>query len=294
MSTQQPLQTAPSKPASLPARVWQQPSGKVGAVLTGFMVLAAIFGYLFAETITGYSPTESIGQPFESIGVFGTDGQGRSVASRVLAGGLALLWYATAATAIGVVLGTLLGAIAGYVGGVVDFVMMRINDAMQAFPPLVLALLAIVIFGPSGLVLTLVIGLAQASRVVRVARSATQSVTSQDYVLAAQLYGMPRRQIFSREILPNITGPVAVEAGLRFASAIVTIAALSFVGLGVQPPSADWGLMINENLVALPLHPWGVILPVIAVAILTVGTTLLAYALARAGATTATQTRGRR
>src|SRR5690625_4327600 len=220
MSVHQPLQTAPPKPASLPARVWRQPSGKVGIVLTGFMVLVAILGYLFAEAITGYSPTEFIGQPFESIGLFGTDGQGRSVASRVLAGGLALLWYATAATAIGVVVGTLLGAIAGYAGGVVDFVMMRINDALQALPQLVLALLAILIFGSSGLVLTLVIGLAQASRVVRVARSATQSVTSQDYVLAAQMYGMPRRPILSREILANITGPRPVGSGLRFTYAI--------------------------------------------------------------------------
>src|SRR5690625_895270 len=180
MSVHQPLQTTPPKPGSLPARVWDQSSGRVGIILTGFMVLVAIFGYLFAEAITGYSPTEAIGQPFETIGVFETDGQVRSVASRVLAGGLALLWYATAATAIGVVLGTLIGATAGYVGGALDFVIMRINDAMQAFPQLVLALLAIVIFGPSGLVLTLIIGLAQAPRVVRVARSATQSVISQD------------------------------------------------------------------------------------------------------------------
>src|SRR5690625_7971325 len=85
MSVHQPLQTTPPKPGSLPARVWDQSSGRVGAVLTGFMVLVAIFGYLFAEAITGYSPIESIGQPFESTGVFGTDGQGRSVASRVLA-----------------------------------------------------------------------------------------------------------------------------------------------------------------------------------------------------------------
>ncbi|WP_082911593.1 ABC transporter permease [Enteractinococcus helveticum] len=290
MSQAEALKTSGSKPQPLLVRVWQQPSGKVGTILTVFIILLAVIGYLFAEAIAGYSPTEFMGQPFESIGLFGTDDLGRSVASRFLTGGLALLWYSVAATAIGVVLGSIMGMIAAYSGGVTDSIIMRTNDVVLAFPQLVLALLAIVIFGPTGWVLVLVIGFTHAPRVARVARAATLSVTSQDYILAAQMYAMPRWQILSREIFPNITGPIAVETGLRLTYSIGTIASLSFLGLGMQPPTADWGLMINENRIALSIQPWGVLLPVIAIAILTIGTNLLADAIARATATTATQT----
>lgn len=274
----------------LAARVWDQPSGKVGTVLTAIVVVVAVAGYLFAEQLTGYSPTEFVGQPFDAFGLFGTDDLGRSVASRFLAGGLALLWYSAAATAIGVVLGAVMGMIAAYAGGITDSIIMRTNDVVLAFPQLVLALLAIVIFGPTGWVLVLVIGLTHAPRVARVARAATLSVSNQDYILAAQMYAMPRWQILGREILPNITGPLAVETGLRLTYSIGTISSLSFLGLGMQPPTADWGLMINENRIALSIQPWGVLLPVIAIAVLTVGTNLLADAIARATATTATQT----
>lgn len=290
MSHSATLQTSSSKPNPLAARIWAQSSGKVGIILTAFILLVAVIGYLFAEAITGYSPTEFMGQPFETIGIFGTDDLGRSVASRFLTGGLALLWYSAAATAIGVILGALMGMVAAYAGGFVDSVIMRTNDVVLAFPQLILALLAIVIFGPTGWVLVIVIGLTHAPRVARVARAATLSVTSQDYILAAQMYAMPRWQILTREIFPNITGPIAVETGLRLTYSIGTIASLSFLGLGMQPPTADWGLMINENRIALSVQPWGVLLPVIAIAILTIGTNLLADAIARATATTATQT----
>src|SRR5699024_5851491 len=245
MSQSATLKTSATKPRSLAVRVWDQSSGKVGVILTAFILLVAVVGYLFAEQITGYSPTEFMGQPFETIGIFGTDDLGRSVASRFLAGGLALLWYSVAATAIGVILGAAMGMVAAYAGGVVDSIIMRTNDVVLAFPQLVLALLAIVIFGPTGWVLILVIGLTHAPRVARVARAATLSVTSQDYILAAQMYAMPRWQILGREIFPNITGPIAVETGLRLTYSIGTIASLSFLGLGMQPPTADWGLMIN-------------------------------------------------
>lgn len=290
MSQQETFKTSASKPRPFAVRVWDQSSGKIGTVLTVFILLVAVIGYLFAEGITGYSPTEFMGQPFETSGIFGTDDLGRSVASRFLTGGLALLFYSAAATAIGVILGAIMGMVAAYTGGFTDSIIMRTNDIVLAFPQLILALLAIVIFGPTGWVLVLVIGLTHAPRVARVARAATLSVTSQDYILAAQMYAMPRWQILSREIFPNITGPIAVETGLRLTYTIGTIASLSFLGLGMQPPTADWGLMINENRIALSVQPWGVLLPVIAIAILTIGTNLLADAIARATATTATQT----
>lgn len=281
------LKTSLSKPKPLFSRIWAQPEGKVGAVLTGLVLLVALIGYFFAEQITGYSTTEFLGLPFTNDGTFGTDNLGRSVASRFIAGGLILLITAFLATLLGMIVGTILGMIAGYFGGITDAVIMRINDVFLAFPQLIFAMLAIVIFGPSATVLVLVIGLTHAPRVARVARASTLSVTNEDYIRAAQMYSVPHWTILTKEILPNITGPLSVEAGLRLTYSIGSIASLSFLGLGIQPPAADWGLMINENRIALSIQPWGVILPVLAIAVLTIGTNLLADATARATATTA-------
>lgn len=282
------LKASLSKPDPLLKRIWAQPEGKVGMILTGVVLLIALLGYFFSEQITGYSTTEFLGLPFTSDGIFGTDNLGRSVASRFIGGGLILLITAFLATVLGMVVGTVLGMIAGYTGGKTDAIIMRINDVLLAFPQLIFAMLAIVIFGPSATVLVLVIGLTHAPRIARVARSATQSVTNEDYIRAAQMYSVPHWKILTQEIAPNITGPLAVEAGLRLTYSIGSIASLSFLGLGIQPPAADWGLMINENRIALSLQPWGVLLPVAAVAVLTIGTNMLADATARATATTAT------
>lgn len=282
------LKASLSKPDPLLKRIWAQPEGKVGMILTGLVLLVAVLGYFFTEQLTGHSTTEFIGLPFVSDGVFGTDNLGRSVLSRFIGGGLILLITAFLATVLGMVVGTVLGMIAGYAGGKTDAVIMRINDVLLAFPQLIFAMLAIVIFGPSATVLVLVIGLTHAPRIARVARSATQSVTNEDYIRAAQMYSVPHWKILTQEILPNITGPLSVEAGLRLTYSIGSIASLSFLGLGIQPPAADWGLMINENRIALSIQPWGVVLPVIAIAVLTIGTNMLADATARATASTAT------
>lgn len=281
------LKVSLSKPAPVLARIWAQPEGKVGLVLTSLIVICTVIGYLFAEQITGYSTTEFLGLPFTNEGTFGTDNLGRSVFSRFIAGGLVLLVTAFLATALGMIVGTIIGMVAGYTGGWVDSVLMRLNDVILAFPQLIFAMLAIVIFGPSATVLVLVIGLTHAPRIARVARASTMSVTNEDYIRAAQMYSMPHSRILTREILPNITGPLAVEAGLRLTYSIGSIASLSFLGLGIQPPAADWGLMINENRIALSLQPWGVLLPVVAIALLTIGTNMLADATARATASTA-------
>ncbi|WP_396350740.1 ABC transporter permease [Kocuria atrinae] len=129
-----------------------------------------------------------------------------------------------------------------------------------------------------------VIGITHAPRVARVIRSATSGVVAEDYVLASQMYAVPQWKILGRDVVPNIMGPLMVEMGLRMTYSIGAVASLSFLGLGMQPPTADWGLMINENRIALSLQPWGVILPVIAIAILTVGTNLIADAVSGASA----------
>lgn len=277
---------APVPGRALPARVWAQRQGKVGIVLTLIVMAIAFLGPLMLPWATGYSSTDFADRPFQSTGVFGTDNLGRDVLSRFLAGGATLILYSVLATALGMLLGVAFGTAAAYVGGWVDAVVMRLNDVLLAVPQLIFALLAITVLGPQGWVLVTVIGATHAPRIARVTRAAALNVINEDYIAAAEMYAVPRTRIIFREILPNITGPLAVEAGLRLTYSIGAIASLSFLGLGMQPPAADWGLMINENRIALTVQPWGVMLAVLTIAVLTIGTNLTADAIARASAST--------
>ncbi|MGU3435526.1 ABC transporter permease [Kocuria rhizophila] len=264
-------------------RVVQQPTAKLGFVLTGLVLLVALLGPFVVPAWTGYGSNSFAGKPFQP-GVFGTDNLGRDVLSRFLEGGWRLLLYSALATVLGVGIGAVLGMLAAFRRGWLDAVIMRSGDVLLAIPQLVFALLAVTVLGPQGWVLVLVIGITHAPRVARVIRSATAGVVAEDYVLASQMYAVPQWKILGRDVLPNIMGPLMVEVGLRLTYSIGAVASLSFLGLGMQPPTPDWGLMINENRIALSLQPWGVLLPVIAIAVLTVGTNLLADAVATASA----------
>lgn len=267
-------------------RFWRQRQAKVGVILTAVVVLFAFVGPFLLPWLTGYSATEFAARPFQSDGLFGTDNLGRDVWSRFLAGGLNLIIFSVLATLVGLVLGIAFGMTAAYAGGWLDSLIMRANDVLLAVPQLVVALLAVTVLGPQPWVLVIVIGVTHAPRIARVARSAALNVINEDYIRAAEMYAMPRARILAREIMPNITGPMAVEAGLRLTYSIGAIASLSFLGLGMQPPAADWGLMINENRIALSLEPAGVLLPVLAIALLTIGTNLIADSIAHASANT--------
>lgn len=277
----------PDVPASQPGlfrRAWALPTAKIGTALTAVVVLVAVLGPWLGPVITGYGTTDFAGKPFKHDGIAGTDGIGRDVLTRFLAGGSTLLLYAVLATAIGIVLGAAIGMFAGYSGGRLDSIVMRGNDVLLSFPQLVFALLAIAMIGPHGWLLVTVIGVTHAPRIARVARQATVAVVANDYIRAAEMYAVPRWRILTGEVLPNITGPLMVELGLRLTYSIGYVASLSFLGLGIQPPTADWGLMINENRIALIVQPWGVLLPVLAIAVLTVGTNLMTDSLASAAA----------
>jgi peptide/nickel transport system permease protein len=278
--------SAPAVPAGLLRRTFRRRQARIGAGLTLVIVLIALLGPVLGPLLTGYDIDDFAGRPFRPDGAAGTDDLGRDVLTRFLAGGGPVLLYALAATAIGIVGGAVAGMLAGYSRGRLDSLVMRGGDVLLSFPQLVLALLAVSVLGSSGWLLVLVIGITHIPRVARVARQATLAVASQDYVLAARMYGVPRRRILTTEILPNITGPLMVELGLRLTYSIGYIASLSFLGLGVQPPAADWGLQINENRIALIVTPWGVLLPVIAIAVLTVGTNMITDALAKESADT--------
>ncbi|MEB4616534.1 ABC transporter permease [Leucobacter sp. M11] len=269
------------KPRSLVRRAIGSPGTVIGLVLTLLILLVAFVGPL----VTPYSPTEFTGAPFSPPGegsVFGTDNLGRDVLSRFLDGGRILIVLAALASTAGVVLGALIGVIAAYRPGWLDEVLMRVGDIALAFPQLVLALLFLSVLGPQPWLLVTLVAFGHLPRVARVVRGAALGIVTRDFVRSAEVLGTPRGRIVVREILPNLSSTLAVELGLRLTYSIGILAGLSFLGLGMQPPSADWGLMINENRIALTVAPWAVILPVTAIAVLTVGTNLITDGLAKA------------
>jgi peptide/nickel transport system permease protein len=254
---------------------------RIGLGIVGLMVLIALFGPLIAP----HSPTEFVAAPNSSpsgTALFGADALGRDVWSRFLHGGTTVLWLAAAATAFGIVVGTVVGLVAAYSRGWLDDVLMRSNDVLLAFPQIVFVLLAVSAIGPKLWLIVLTVGLTHAPRVARVMRGAGLEVVERDFVKAAEAVGENRGRIVFGELLPNVTSPLLVETGLRMTYSIGLVAAISFLGFGLQPPTADWGLMINENRLAITVQPWGVLLPVAAIGLLTVGTNLVTDGIARA------------
>jgi peptide/nickel transport system permease protein len=264
-------------------RAWRQTRTKVGAALVLLLVALALIGPYLAPS----SPSEFVGAPFSpgsSAAHFGTDTLGRDVLSRFLWGGRSILGLAIAATTIGLVLGVTVGLLAAYSRSNLDDFLMRGMDVILAFPAIVLALVAVATVGPQLWLLVLAVGFTTAPRVARVTRGAALEIVERDFVRAAEAIGETRRKILLGEILPNVTSPLTVEASLRLTYAVGLIAGLSFLGFGLQPPAADWGLMINENRQGLTVQPWGVVLPVLAIALLTIGTSLIGDGLSRAAA----------
>jgi peptide/nickel transport system permease protein len=264
-------------------RAWQQTRTKVGVGLVLLLVGIAVVGPFFAP----HSPSEFVGIPYghpSGHALLGTDNLGRDVFSRFLWGGRSLLGLALAATALGLALGVTIGLTAAYAQATADDFLMRAMDVILAFPSIVLALVAVATVGPQLWLLVLVVGITTAPRVSRVSRGSSVEIVQRDFIRAAEAMGESRRKILLGEILPNVASPLLVEASLRLTYSVALIAALSFLGFGLQPPAADWGLMINENRQGLTVQPWGVIAPVLAIALLTIGTSLIGDGVARASA----------
>jgi peptide/nickel transport system permease protein len=259
-------------------RQWR---ARIGLVIVVLLVLLALLGPLLAP----HSPTQFItapNSPPSGQALFGGDNLGRDVWSRFLYGGRSVLGLSVSATLVGVGVGLMVGLSAAYLGGLADEILMRIADVFMAFPQIVLALLLVSAFGPKVWLIVLTVGISHAPRVARVIRGAAQQIVERDFVKAAEAVGEPRRRIIFGELLPNVTSPLLVELGLRLTYSIGLIAAINFLGLGLQPPASDWGLMIQENRLAVTVQPWGVLLPVLAIGLLTIGTNLLTDGFARA------------
>jgi peptide/nickel transport system permease protein len=252
----------------------------------GFVLIIAAIA-IFGPLIAPHGPADFIGLPNtgpSGAARFGTDHLGQDVWSRFLAGGREILLLASAATLLGLAIGTSFGLLAAYSKGALDDVLMRSMDVILAFPSIMLALVAIATLGASGWLIILAVGLTNVPRVARVTRAAAQPIVERDFVAAAEAIGVPRWRILFGEILPNVLSPLMVEASLRLTYSIGLIAGLAFLGFTPNPNGADWGLMIQENQIALVVQPWGVVLPIIAVALLTMGTGMVGDGIARAAA----------
>jgi peptide/nickel transport system permease protein len=276
----EPIETVES-----PRGLWRTALGlwrtRIGLIILGALVLLAIVGPWLAP----HGETEFIGTPNQRHvpgTVFGTDYFGQDVLSRFLYGGRSILVLAVLSTALALLLGVTVGLVAAYNRGPLDNVLMRVMDIMLAFPQLLLTLVALTTIGPKPWLIILIVGVTTMPRIARVTRGAAVPVVERDFVSAAEALGESRFRILRGELLPNVSGPLLVEANLRLTYSIAIIASLGFLGFATRVNAADWGLMVQENRVALSVQPWGMMLPVLAIALLTIGTGLVADGLARA------------
>jgi peptide/nickel transport system permease protein len=257
-------------------RLYSRPLSAAGATITLIFLLIALFG----PWIAPYGATEIIPgdarQPPSAEHWFGTDNLGRDVFSRVILGASEILLFAGLGTLLAVIFGAFLGLLTGYRGGWFDETMMRLFDSLLALPALLLALLFLGTLGRSAGGVLVVIVIVYTPIVARVVRSVALSLRHKAFVEAARLQGETQSSILLREILPSTLPALTVEAALRFSYAIFLVASLGFLGVGVQPPSPNWGLMVAEARQYAALLPWTMIFPALAISIVVIGVNLLA------------------
>jgi peptide/nickel transport system permease protein len=264
-------------------RMWRT---RLGMLIVAILAIVALFGRYIAP----YGEAEAVGLPFKPSGktrkhsLFGSANVGHDVWTRFLYGGKPVLIAAVLATVLALVLGTTVGLIAAYNRRRLDDVLMRSMDVILALPQIISALIVISMFGASTTLIILTVGLSTVPRIARVVRGAAVSVVERDFVAAAESLGESRFKILRSELLPNVSGPLLVEANLRLTFSIGLIAGIAFLGFTPDPGAANWGLMVNENRKGLVPNHWGVTLPVIAIALLTIGTGLVGDGLSRAAA----------
>ena len=256
--------------------LYHRPSSAIGVTIFVVFFLMAMFGPLIAP----YGANEQIAadarQPPSADHWFGTDNLGRDVFSRVVLGARDVLTLAGLGTLAAVILGTTIGLVSGYYGGWLDEVVMRFFDSLLSLPALLLALLLLGSLGPSRNSVLAVITVVYTPIVARVVRSVVLSVKTKEFVEASQVQGERVWYILFREIFPSTLPALAVEASLRFSYAIFLVASLGFLGVGVQPPSPDWGLMVKEGRANFTQTPWALYFPAGAIAVVVIGVNLVA------------------
>jgi peptide/nickel transport system permease protein len=261
------------------AQILSSADGRAGFLLIGSMLALIAFGALFAP----YSPTEIRLAPANSAPSLkhwlGADHLGRDVLSRFLWGGRTIISIPVIAVTLSYATAGLLSLVASYKGGLLDVVVARIFEFLMSLPSLLKILMLVAAFGPSTPVLIMAISISNMPGLSRVVRGAVLSQAGVDYVQAAQARGESAVSVVIREILPNIVGPITADFTLRITWGIIALSTLSFLGLGVQPPQPDWGLMIQEGRTSLQQAPLVAIVPALGIACLSVGFNLAADAI---------------
>ncbi|MFD3190158.1 ABC transporter permease [Sedimentitalea sp. HM32M-2] len=250
-------------------------SAMIGLAFTSVYFLTAIFAPLLAP----YGMAEIVGdvwEPSSSTFLLGTDSIGRDLLSRMIYGGRTTIFIATMATILSFVTGSVLAFLAAVSGGWVDQVLSRFVDLIMSIPSLIFALVVLSVMPVTIPVLIVVMGLLDATRVFRLARAVAVDITVMDYVEAARLRGEKIAWIIFREILPNALSPLIAEMGLRFIFAVLFVSTLSFLGLGVQPPEADWGGIVKENKDGIVYGVPAALIPAFAIATLAISVNLVA------------------
>ncbi|MBC2693151.1 MULTISPECIES: ABC transporter permease [Pseudomonas] len=244
-------------------------SAQFGLLVIVLYILVALFAPLLAP----FGETQVVGEGFAPWGgefLLGTDNLGRDMFSRLVYGARNTLGIAFLTTLLAFLLGGLSGLVAAIKGGWVDQGLSRVVDILMAIPQLIFALLILSVVGTTATSLVLVIALLDATRVFRLSRAVAMNVVVQDFVEAARLRGEGLWWLVTREVLPNAAAPLIAEFGLRFCFVFLFISALSFLGLGIQPPTADWGSMVRDNAVLITFGDISPLLPALAVALITV------------------------
>ena len=247
----------------------------VGLVFTALFLFAAIF----APWIAPYGQAEIVGSVWEPMSRsfwLGTDNIGRDLLSRMIYGARTTVFIAGMATALAFSLGAILGFTAAVVGGWFDTLMSRLVDLLMSIPTLIFALVVLSVLPTTITTLILVMGILDSTRVYRLSRAVAVDINVMDYVEAAKLRGEGNGWIIFREILPNALSPLVSELGLRFIYAVLFLSALSFLGLGVQPPDADWGGMVKENKEGIVFGIPAALIPAGAIAVLAISVNLVA------------------
>lgn len=254
----------------------------------GFIIWLLIVGIaLLGPLVAPHTPSELVGAPYQAPSAnapLGTDYLGEDVLSRVLWGGRTVVWMSAAAATISLVAGAAVGLAAGYSRSWVDDALMRTMDVLLALPALILTLTAVSLVGPKPWLIVLAVGWTWIPAVARLTRSVALEVVRREHIQAVEAFGLSPIRICLGEVLPNIITPLMVDYGLRLTWAIGLIAALSFLGLGIQPPNSDWGLMINQNQPGLTLQVWSVLVPTLLIGAYACGVNLMTEGFARSAA----------
>ena len=261
--------------------LYSKPASAIGTSIVLLFLLLAIFGPLIAPYGANEQIAADASQPPSTEHLFGTDRLGRDVFSRVVLGARDILALAGLGTLLAVVSGTFFGLVTGYFGGLFDEGVMRLFDSLLAIPVLLLALLLIGTVGSSRGSVLIVIVIVYTPIVARVVRSVVLPVKTLGYVESAQTQGEPTGSILLKDILPSAAPALTVEATLRFSYAIFLVASLGFLGVGAQPPTPDWGLMVSEARHNVSQTPWAMYFPAAAIAALVIGVNLMADGLKR-------------